>query len=525
MEKLVKASKNYMRIVLGAYLTLMLAVFPFYAPQGYVEIGVKKYQFFKGSGIFSLVMAFPAIVILAVYHIKTCAEKKKISGLSATDLALLFYGLAVFLSFFCTKWKEDAIWGAEGWYMGLFSQIMFLAICFAVSRLAENIKMWYGVLLAVSSVVFLLGLLNRFSVYPIKMEGSVPGFISTLGNINWFCSYWMVAFPIGLVLYWIGEGRGIWKKAALAAYILLGFMTGITQGSSSGFLALAAVFLAMLLLSFNDKEKLLGWLELGIMFAVSILCLSVIQSLFPEALNYENRIERWLTGYGNALGIFSVTAVLYAIACYWFRKREKPVEGIRFLQKGIIALLVFAGLTVIVLAVYYNTGVKGPEESKLASVFTIDEEWGNARGTTWRAGAESFAAMPVLQKLVGVGPDCFYLFAYSNGNIALRLYSMFGDARLTNAHNEWLTVLVNIGLFGLVSYAAIFLTAVFRQVKAGQNGKKQELALVSAVCILSYTVHNMVSFQQVICTPLIFVLIGFGEKILRTAGNPARHEA
>lgn len=515
MEKLKKAAKIYAKIVLGAYLALLIVVFPFYAPQGYVEIGASKYNFFKVSGILSLVFVFPGAVILLLSYIR---DRKRIR-LSITDQALLFYGLAVLLSFFCTPWKEDAVWGAEGWYMGLFSQIMFIAIYFALSRLAENIKVWYWVMLAVSSAVFLLGLLNRFSVYPIKMEGSVPGFISTLGNINWFCSYWMVVFPIGLVLYWIGEGRGILKKAALTAYILLGFMTGITQGSSSGFLALAAVFLAMFLLSFQDKDKLLGWLELWIMFAVSLLLLSVVQGLFPEALNYENGIERWLTGYGNALCIFSFAVVLYTIARYWFKKMDRPVEGIRFLQKGILVLLVLGVLAVTVLVIYYNTGVKEPGESKLASIFTIDEEWGNARGTTWRTGAEAFAAMSVLQKLVGAGPDCFYLFAYSKEDIALRLYNMFGDARLTNAHNEWLTVLVNIGLAGFVSYAAVFLTAVCRQVKAGQSGGKREWVLVSAVCLISYTVHNMVSFQQVICTPLIFMLMGFGERMLRTAKN------
>jgi len=512
VEKLKKAAKNYIRIVLRAYLVLILVIFPFYAPQGYVEIGISKFDFFKMSGILSLLAALPAVVILLVSDIRTFIKNKKISRLSVTDKAMLLYGLAVLFSFICTEWKEDAVWGAEGWYMGMFTQFMFLAIYFAVSRFAENIKIWYFGMLAVSFVVFGLGILNRFSVYPIEMEGSVPGFISTLGNINWFCSYWMVVFPIGLVLYWIGEGTTFWRKAALIAYILLGFMTGITQGSSSGFLALAAVLLTMLLLSFTENERLLRWLELAILFSVSILLLSVIQGIFPEALNYENAIEKWLTKYMTAFCVFVFAVILYTAVRYRFREKGGSAEELRFIQKGIAAALLCAALAVVIFVVYYNFFDKGAGDSKAAAVFTIDGEWGNARGTTWRAGVEAFAVMPVLHKFVGIGPDCFYLYVYSNENIALMLYNMFGRSRLTNAHNEWLTILVNMGLFGLLSYGTAFLSAIGRQIN---GGKKRALLLVSAVCIISYTLHNMVSFQQVICTPIVFLLTGFGENLLR----------
>ena len=184
-------------------------------------------------------------------------------------------------------------------------------------------------------------------------------------------------------------------------------------------------------------------------------------------------------------------------------------------------MLLLLALAVILLVVYYNLLGKEPGNAKMAAAFTIDEDWGNARGTTWRTGVDAFVSMPVLNKLVGIGPDCFYLYAYSNGDIALRLYHVFGEARLTNAHNEWLTILVNMGILGLLSYAAVFLSAIYRQIK---EGEKKALLLVSAVCIISYTVHNMVSFQQVICTPVVFFLIGFGENLIRNDTNRLKND-
>jgi len=506
LEKLNRIAQNYIRIVLYAYLLLLIVVFPFYAPQGYVEIGVSKYNFFKVSGILCMVIALPAIVILLAYYIKA----KKTITLSLTDKAMLSYGLAVLLSFACTEWKKEAVWGAEGWYMGLFSQLMFLAIYFAVSRFTENVRVWYRIFLAVSFVVFLHGILNCFSVYPVEMEGSIPGFISTLGNINWFCSYWMVVFPIGLVLYWIGEGDTVWKRILLAIYVITGLATGIVQGSSSAFLALGAMFLTLFLLSFESSEKLLRWIELGIFFSISLLLLSVIQSIFPEALNYENAIEKWLTKYMVAFCLFSLMVIFYAAAHYLFKKREMQIERIGFIRKAVVILLLIAVMMIVILTVYYNFFYHGNTDSKTAQIFVISEEWGNGRGTTWRTGIEAFAAMPIWNKVVGIGPDCFCLFAYGQMDIAERLYRIFGNARLTNAHNEWLTVLVNTGILGMLSYAAVFLTSIYRQIK---KGRKKDILLVCAVCMVSYTVHNMISFQQVICTPVMFVLIGLGENL------------
>ena len=512
LEKLNGIAGNYIRMVLYAYLLLQIVVFPFYAPQGYVEIGISKYNFFKVSGILCMVIVFPAIVVyLPCVLLKYKKQKQRIS-FTLTDKAVLFYGLAVLLSFACTAWKEEAVWGAEGWYMGLFSQLMFLVIYFLVSRFTENIKAWYQLLLAVSFVVFLHGILNCFSVYPVRMEGSIPGFISTLGNINWFCSYWMVVFPIGLVLYWIGEEEAVWKKAALIVYVITGFATGVVQGSSSAFLALGAMFLTLLLLSFESSGKLLRWIELGIYFSVSLLLLGAIQGVFPRALNYENAIEKWLTNYRVAFCIFSFMIILYAAAHYLFQKKELQIERICFIQKAIVVLLFSAVVVIAVLTVYYNFFNHADTDSKIAQAFVIDEAWGNGRGTTWRTGVEAFAAMPVWNKLVGVGPDCFYLYAYVQPDIAARLYSVFGNARLTNAHNEWLTVLVDTGILGMISYAAIFLTAIYGQIK---KGKEKNILLVCAVCMISYTVHNMISFQQVICTPIMFILIGLGENLYK----------
>lgn len=514
MENSTESVKKYARMVTGAFLLFIMVIFPFYVPEGYVEIGVHKFLFFKAVGLVCLGLLAPAAVWLLILEVKNLRSKKGRVRLSITDISLLLYGTAVLASYICTEWKDDALWGAEGWYMGMLTQFIFIAAYFAVSRFVINAKMWYMVGIGVSAVVFLLGLLNRFSVYPLALQGAEPGYISTLGNINWFCSYWIVLFPIGIVAYWSGFGDTLLKKTGFILYLLLGFMTGVAQGSSSGFLALGTVSSVLFFLSFGSGEKLLKWLELVICFAVSILILSVLKNQFPERYNYQNAIGEFLTKYSVGFAVFAFSVVCYAVLHFLFKKRKINGKSLRMIRNAAAVFTVLLLMGIFLLICFYSKNPESAGDSQIAEQFIIDSDWGNGRGVTWYAGAKGFATMSFVQKLVGIGPDCFYHYVYEVEEIAVKLYEVFGTARLTNAHNEWLTVLVNTGLFGLLTYAAAFGSAVFRLIKLG---KSKEILWISAVCLISYTVHNMVSFQQVICTPQIFILMGIGESLLRSA--------
>lgn len=512
MEKVSDFIKRYAQTVTEAYLFFMIVIFPFYAPQGYVEIGTHKFLFFKVASLMCFGMLLPAVVFQLV-----CIKRKGWIKLSITDICLLLYGAAVLVSFVCTEWKQDALWGAEGWYMGAASQLLFVAVYFVVSRFIENVKVWYVIGTGISAAVFLLGLLNRFSVYPLQMEGANPGFISTLGNINWFCSYWVVLFPVGLVAYWNGWGNNNRiKKATLIGYMLLGFMTGIAQGSSSGFLALGGLGFAMFILSFKNSEKILRWLELVILFSVSALLLSILKNRFPVYFNYQNAVGDILTQYKTGVFLFAVSVICYAMLHFGIRQKKLRGTGLFVIRNAVMVVTALTVLCICLLTVYYSSHPNSMENSQMAEKFVIDSDWGNGRGTTWYAGIESFASMPLVRKLIGIGPDCFYRYVYEDSEIAAKLYEVFGDARLTNAHNEWLTILVNTGIFGLVAYVATFISSIGRQLK---GGRKNEIMLIGAVCQIAYTIHNMVSFQQVICTPLIFIIMGLGERLLHSENS------
>ena len=118
--------------------------------------------------------------------------------------------------------------------------------------------------------------------------------------------------------------------------------------------------------------------------------------------------------------------------------------------------------------------------------------WGSNRGATWSAGA-----------------SCFWEAELQN-----MVYDFFYGNRLTNAHNEWLTILVDIGVLGLVSYAGMMISVIRNFLHAG---KKSMLVGACGFCVLAYTVNNMFSFQQVMNISTVFVIMGIGENLRRSA--------
>lgn len=89
------------------------------------------------------------------------------------------------------------------------------------------------------------------------------------------------------------------------------------------------------------------------------------------------------------------------------------------------------------------------------SLLVFRDEWANYRGAIWTDGVLVYRSMNPLYKLIGIGPDCFAEYLYTVPELADRVYAQFGDSRLTNAHNEWLTTLINQGVLGLVCYVGI----------------------------------------------------------------------
>lgn len=531
-------------LLLTAYLFIVFCMFPFYMRSGYVEIGKDKYTFYKAVAAGGFCLIVPLVLLCLTVHLLGAGRRRsRLAGeaggngreaaweetedawepaehwrgrLSGTDWAVLAYGISVILSYIGSDFRQMAFRGEAGWYMGAAMQLGFVLSYFLVSRFWEYEEKVLFSFMTAAGVVFFLGLLNRFSIYPIAIEGANISFLSTMGNINWYCGYWSVLFPAGVVLYW--KGDRFWLRLLALLFTALGIAAGVSQGSSSAFIVFAGVYGLLFCLSFDRAEAMKRFLRLAVLFCAVCQALRLWRVRRPAAYNYySGTLSDWIT-----LSRITLAGMLFLAVIYFFlwraeKKKRLDIRKLKVLRQ-IAVLTAVTGIGVYILLLALNTGTEGGIRfmGKL-SVLTFNELWGSARGATWSAAAQIYRNIPGLKKLIGVGPDCFASFLYTLPDLAERVSDQFGGARLTNAHNEWLNMLVNVGILGFLSYGGIFISAVSRFIYYGEKifrGRGKYLCIFG-FSAFAYTVHNMVSFQQILSTPFMFLMLGMGESLLR----------
>lgn len=529
-----KSIQNFISEVLDwliyIYMFLILAVMPLYFQKGFSHIGTDKSYFFRQCSQKFGILILPLLALYLTAGIIAAVQEKRIASFqikkwlrencSVTDLFVFLYGISVLVSYAGSSYRQEALIGAMGWYMGMFPQLTLVVIYFLVSRMWKRHYMPVLVVLPVSAAVFLLGILNRFGIYPIDMNLKSPVFISTIGNINWYCGYLTTVFFGGIALFWQMDRQKRWQRLLVMLYIFIGFASLVTQGSSSGILAMAAVLFVLFCLSAENGRLMGNFWEVMLLLSGACLTCWLVQ-LTGLGQIYENGIQEnlFLLLNNSSLALFmtilSFSMLLWMIYC---NGREAYPESL-FKKLAKILSLCGGGLLILyVLLLAANTLMQGklsrilgmPDENVL--MFTY--KWGSDRGATWYAGAKCFLEQNFLHKLIGVGPDCMSAFLYQDGSAGLfqMVKEQFGDSRLTNAHNEWLTILVDMGVFGCVSYIGIMCTAIMRFLK----GRKLSVAAgACGFCVLAYTVNNLFSFQQSMNAATVFILMGVGENCLR----------
>ena len=548
--------KNILRELchIGVYIFLFffVIIYVLYAPQGYIQIATNKYQFFRKMATITGAVMVPLIALQYLFspwgknakrgEARFLDKKPKRDPgdiVSLTDIFMLLFLLINGISFFFTEYREEAAWGTSGWYMGFAMMLSFIGIYFMLSRFYDRRIDLLLLLMGAPSVVFLWGLLNRFSVYPVDMQYSDPSFISCIGNINWFCGYWSVFFSVGVVLYIVTENSYLRVISAITGTLALAM--GAVEGSDSAFVSMGVVFYFLFLIAFQRTVYMKRLLDMGIFYCAACQIMRMIASFGPgtlssaqgewAGLNLLNpTIEQML---GNPTLIALVLFVLLRLllsramrkAAGWEDRKETERIGagesaseaeliwkFRWIKYAVIGVTATAAVVYLTLLII-NTrtpGILGPLSKYRVLLF--DGNWGSNRGATWRDGLLIYQTLPLRERLFGVGQDCFSIYAYGVPELAARLAEEWPSSRLTNAHNECITFLVNLGIFGMLSFIGIFLSSVKRLL---ERGKREPVCYVFAASLLSYFFHNQFSFSQVMNIPYIFMMLGLAENLLR----------
>ncbi|MBQ7919090.1 MAG: hypothetical protein IJ324_03990 [Lachnospiraceae bacterium] len=516
--------RSVLQLLAWVYMFLVIVVMPFYNTNGFAKIGTNKYEFFKmvttGIAWFFIPSVILYLICLLIQWKKNKAAFK--IGLSVTDKFALLYGVAVIISYLVSDYQElsvygDAWQGAYGWYMGARTQLTLVATYFGISRCWKNKRLLYFVL-PVVVVVFGLGYLNRFGVYPIEMEAANPQFISTIGNINWYCGYLVTVF-FAIIGFWLTTKLDKkWQQYSLLALMVLGFGTLVTQGSASGIFVLVVMVLVLYLLTMREgvlQERF--WLLCSLLFLACCVTL-IIRKVFSVEVTYQDGLMDILTATPLPVIFLVICAGMYFLVHNLNVKKAYPVkvfETLGYIGAG-MAILLLVGYIFLLALNTLRPGSIGPLSNMGAFIF--DAAWATNRGATFRAGMETFLGQDIVGKLFGVGPDCMSMYIHTKGSeeLSLILATRFNTQILTNAHCEWLTVLANTGIVGAVGYIGMVVSAIVRFIKAKE---KDSLIFACGLGLLAFTINNVFSFQQAMNTTTMFLVLGAAEALQRQSKN------
>ncbi|MCR5774853.1 MAG: O-antigen ligase family protein [Lachnospiraceae bacterium] len=510
-------SKKVLKDVVAIYIFFMFAVYPLYYEDKYYNMGDAKWHFFRWVTLVGLIIMGIVFIWYQAHLVRVgkFASFWDFRQTSVTDRFVLAYALAVLSSFLLSPYKATTLIGYDGWYMGLISQLAFVLIYYFVSRFWRWDDLVLIIYLVVSAIVFLICILNRFKIDPLEMYKDLSEyyfiyFVSTLGQATWFSSYMILMFPMGLFFFWHSD-KGV-KYIVSALYVLLGTVTMIAQNSDAALLAYAAIYLILFCASFNDNLRMRRFLESLILLFAGWKIMGILQVVCAE------RAVK-LTGAMRALSVGPISWILLAISVVlmvlYRRLMERDGFDIGRYKPFRRAVLVFTVFAVVALVIYVALNTMGvfagtPLESN-AEYLVFNYKWGSDRGLSWIAAVGTFIKTDPVRKLFGAGPDGFCHEVY-------RFYSEPLEAKwgestiLTCAHNEWLNSLITVGLLGMITYVGIFISGF---VNCMRKMSRVPETLAVAMCIAAYMAHNFFCYQQIICTPAIFMIIGAGDMLCR----------
>lgn len=536
-----QASPALPECIVQVLLAALLGIFPLYYQNKYYNMGDAKYQFFRNV---TLVLLIVLILFLALDKLITPPKDWRRPKLSFLDGAVLAYTLAAILSWIFSPFKSEAWIGSHEWYMGLLSQLLFVGIYFAVSRFCSRRKWALWIMGASAAVVFLIAYLHRFKIDPLGLYENISDnyqilFLGTIGQATWYSSYIAVVLPVMMGIYIVGQrqnAEGTAKRGAgppdhmpgnqklphilTGCLLFLGFCSAVTQNSDSIYIGLGLSFLFFLWFAMTDPGMWKRYVELCLIALSAAKFTGLLQTVFPERVPKLEPLSLTVTKGKGGWPALAAAAGVYALTLYLLHRRKQEMQA--FSRRFRAILFTVFGLCLLLVPIVMwlvSTGRISGDAGILGSTGYLNfdgKSWGSGRGQTWSYCIRIFSEYPPLMKLFGCGPDS--LTFYSEAHHAAEIEAMWNGLKLTNAHNEWLTALINYGLIGAAAYLSVFVLAVIRMLK---HWKESPILLATAAAVLSYAGHNFFCYQQAVCTPLIFIAIGAAEYLCR---NPEQEK-
>lgn len=458
------------------YLACMFSLFLFFFQDGYYDTVHAKYFFFMVVSFIYLVIGFGCSIL------GTIQEKQKTIRFTMIELLLGIFVFCVGISVLFSQYREYGLTGEFGRNIGLYYYIvLFLTFLQVKNTFQFNRKLFY-VLACSVMVLSLYSILQFFYIDPLQFTKYLSDYqsqfyTSTIGNTNYAGSLYGMLYGFFLMLYCYSTNK---KESYFYYFTLLMIgIAGIIICADSFYLGIGTSFLIASMFVVKKREffqKLL-FVWIGLLISAHIIGYIVV-SIDVRAIHSIS----YLLAYSKiSYGMLLLSCVILFVVMH------NPSISMKQWEKIVRIIWIAFFLSIICGMVYYTIN---PKNNFLSYYLSLGNNWGTGRGEIWAKGISAYSEMNFLQKLFGYGSGC----------ILMLFVDTFGETmqNFDTVHNEYLQLLLGVGIVGLMTY----LGYLFYLVNALWKEKQDTIIQSILVLIVAYSVQAVVNITQ----PLSFTL-------------------
>lgn len=499
-------SSSLVALIMRVYVILVGAGLPLIVRNKYFDILVTKYYYYCICTIAMLVILVVCFILQRYKMVQSSGEalyKEYFKHLTLVDYSLLVFYLIAILSTILSDYVFESFWGNEGRFTGLFLITWYVLSYFCVSKLWVFKKNDINIILAVGIFICLFGITDYFKLDIFKFKAPMVAeqraiFTSTIGNINTYTAYVGIVVAISTVLFALSKEY----KRSIIYYIcmVISFFAIIMGVSDNAYLSLASLFSLLPLILFTSKDGMRKYLIIIATFFTVIQSIDWINSFFGDGVLGIDSAFNMLISFS---GLHYLVIALWAIICIWKGvdvklAKENKIYGNTFKY---VWLLILGIILLGILYICYDINVLGnsTKYGSLSEYFVFNDDWGTHRGYIWRNAMERFSGLSILKKIIGYGPETFGIFILQR--TANNPYKELFDS----AHNEYLHLLVTVGIAGLASYLAFVISNICNSLRLN---RKNPYILAAAFGVIGYSIQAFVNLNLPIITPVFWLLMG-----------------
>lgn len=510
------SGENLSRILGAAFAFFVMLLHPVIFDDLFFNINRFKHAVYCYSAYFGLV-AYMLLVYL---------KRKSMTGkiyepfsLSLADWGMLVFSVIAAVSCALSSDPQSAFTGDEGRKSGLLFVLAMSCVHVIVSRAPGAGKRAVQGLLISGFLVALLGVLNFFYIDPFGFYGprlgktSVPRFISTIGNIDFFAAFLCLYVPAVMVYCVKAEGL---KSFLCFPAIAVGSAAIVAARADGALVALLFSVFACMLFGVSSRDTLAHAFYAIAAALIGFVVMSVLTEAHPDGfMTLEKSMQEYLVKFPAVMG---AGALVLLCASYAIKKSKKITiskKTARFLKRLLWFLFICAVFAFVSLFIYYSFINTEAELSGSMKLLRFSDKWGTHRGGVWVRCMKLYGESETRVHLVGFGPDLLKKpLADSYGKEIIAYCNLSFD----NAHNELIQYLLTFGALGLIGY----LLYVFGGMHTLYRKMKQcPYAAAAFAAAATYLIHSIVTVNQPITTPLLFLLLSAGASCAKEQGKKA----